>query len=64
MGLGEEKIALVTSDYHIPRATEAANTVGFCYVATVSSATPVLYALPNWLREWAAMVYYELFGIF
>lgn len=64
MGFGKGKIALVTSDYHILRATEVAEMVGFCEVATVSSATPVLYALPNWLREWAAMVYYELSGIF
>lgn len=57
-----DPIALVTSDFHIPRARAIANHQGYTNINTVASPTPLVIRYNAWFREYFAYISGYLLG--
>ncbi|MNH30168.1 hypothetical protein D3C79_904490 [compost metagenome] len=50
----DQPIAIVTSDFHTPRAAAIAKKQGYTQVYTVAAETPLATRYNSWLREYFA----------
>ncbi|WP_323807526.1 YdcF family protein [Psychrobacter phenylpyruvicus] len=52
----DDPIAIVTSDFHIPRSKAIAEQQGFTHIVTLASPTPLATRYNSWFREYFAYI--------
>lgn len=52
----EDPIAIVTSDFHIPRSKAIAEWQGYTHIVTLASPTPLATRYNSWFREYFAYI--------
>ncbi len=52
----EDPIAIVTSDFHIPRSKAIAEQQGYTHIVTLASPTPLAIRYNSWFREYFAYI--------